>query len=122
MTKVSVEDLRHIKEKTSADMALRQIPASIRITVHIGDCGLEAGARDVMKAFIKALEKTDRRDIRLLAADCADPENCGNEPKVTVAAGGNPPVVYQKVTPEKAEEIFSGHIIGGTVLTDYVMN
>ena len=122
MAKVSVEDLRHIKEKTAAEMALRQIPASIRITVHIGDCGLEAGARDVMKAFIKALEKTDRRDIRLLAADCPDPENCGNEPKVTVEAEDGPPVVYQKVTPEKAEEIFSSHIIGGTVLTDYVMN
>lgn len=122
MANVTVEDLRQIKEKTAAEMALRQIPASIRVTVHIGDCGLAAGARDVMKAFIKALEKSGRRDIRLLAADCADPENCGNEPKVTVAAGDDPPVVYQKVTPEKAEQIFSGHIIGGTVLTDDVMN
>lgn len=121
MGKVTVDDLRRIKEETSADMALRQIPESVRIIVHIGDCGEAAGARDVMKAFLEQVSKSNRRDVRLLAADCADPENCAHEPKVTVRAGNHPPVVYQEITPEKAAEIFASHVQGGTVVKDYVM-
>ncbi len=116
MEKMTVDDLKRIKEKTSAEIALRQVPATVRVTVHIGDCGLAAGARDVMKTFMKALEESSRRDIRLLAADCPDPENCGNEPKVTVEAGDAPPVVYENVTVQKAEEIFSSHVLGGNQL------
>jgi NADP-reducing hydrogenase subunit HndB len=121
MTKITVEDLKRIKEKTSADMALRQIPETARIIVHIGDCGIKAGARDVMKAFMDAMAKTDRRDIRLLAADCLDPENCANEPKVTIKVNGGQAVVYQNMTPEKAKEVFARHVLGGSIVTDYVM-
>lgn len=116
MAKLTVEDLKQIKEKTAAEMALRQVPETARITVHIGDCGLKAGARDVMKAFIAALEKSDRRDIRIIAADCLDPETCSNEPKVTVKVGDTPAVIYENVTPEKAEEIFSSHVLEGKQL------
>lgn len=116
MGKVTVDDLKQIKEKTAAEIALRQVPETARVTVHIGDCGLAAGARDIMQTFMKALEESGRRDIRLLAADCADPENCGNEPKVTVQAGDTAPVIYENVTPEKAEKIFSTHVLGGNTL------
>ncbi len=113
MAKVTVDDLKRIKEQTAAEMALRQIPETARITVHIGDCGLAAGARDVLKAFMKAMAASDRRDIRILAADCLDPENCANEPKVTVKIGDGAPVLFENVTPEKAEEIFTSHVVGG---------
>ncbi|MFO8113542.1 MAG: (2Fe-2S) ferredoxin domain-containing protein [Desulfosalsimonadaceae bacterium] len=116
MGKVSVDDLKRIKEETAAEIALRQVPETVRVTVHIGDCGLAAGARDVMKTFMKVLEESGRRDIRLLAADCPDPENCGNEPKVTVQAGNTDSVIYENVTPEKAEKIFSAHVLGGNPL------
>jgi NADP-reducing hydrogenase subunit HndB len=122
MPKLTVEDLKRIREKTAAELSLRQTPASVLVTVHVGDCGLAAGARDIMKTFMKELSTANRTDIRLLAADCIDPENCGNEPKVTIKAGDAPPVVYQNVTPEKAVEIFSSHVLGGEVVTAYVMN
>ena len=122
MAKLTVEDLKKIREKTAAELSLRQTPASIRVTIHVGDCGLAAGARDIMKTFMKELAAAKRHDIRLLAADCIDPENCGNEPKVTIETDDNPPVVYQNVTPEKAVEIFSSHVLGGKVVSAYVMN
>ena len=120
MTKLSVEDLKQIKNKTLVGMALRQTTPSVQVTIHMGDCGLAAGARDLVKVFMNAMGQANRQDIRLLVADCADAEKCGNEPKITVVSGSEAPVVYQDVTPEKAQEIFTGHILGGTVLTDYV--
>jgi len=121
MAKLTIEDLKQIKEKTAAEMALRQVPETARITVHIGDCGLAAGAREVLQSFMEELAKADRRDIRIFAADCPDPENCANEPKVTVRTGDDEPVIYESVTPEKAREIFAGHILGGQAVTGYIL-
>lgn len=122
MAKLTTDDLKQIKEKTAVEMALRQIPEMARITVHIGDCGLAAGAREVLQSFMEEMDKADRRDIRIFAADCPDPEDCANEPKVTVRTGDDEPVVYGNVTPEKAKEIFAGHLLGGQVVTGYILH
>lgn len=121
MAKLTIDDLKQIKEKTAAEMALRQVPETTRITVHIGDCGLAAGAREVLQSFMEEMAKADRRDIRIFAADCQDPENCENEPKVTVRTGDDEPVIYGSVTPEKAREIFAGHVLGGQEVTGYIL-
>lgn len=110
MATLTVDDLKKIKEKTAPELALRQTRPKARITVHIGDCGLAAGARDVMKAFIEVRAQAKRPDIYLLAADCIDPEDCDNEPKVTVQTEGQEPVVHTNVTPEKAKEIFESQL------------
>lgn len=105
MATLTVDDLKKIKEKTAPEMALRQTRPTARITVHIGDCGLAAGAREVMKAFMEVREQAKRPDIYLLAADCIDPEDCANEPKVTIQTEGQSPAVHTNVTPEKAREL-----------------
>ena len=40
MAKISIEDLKRIKEKTSKDTSLRHGATTIKITVHMGTCGI----------------------------------------------------------------------------------
>lgn len=113
MAKLTVEDLHRIKEETRHRIALRHKEASARIRVHMGDCGLAAGARDVMKALLDELAKAGRDDIQVFAADCLG--ICETEPNVTVEIEGQQPVVYQKMDPEKTRRIFERHVLHGEV-------
>ncbi|MFW6334857.1 MAG: (2Fe-2S) ferredoxin domain-containing protein [Desulfosalsimonas sp.] len=113
MGRITVEDLHKIKEKTRGRIALRRQESTARITVHIGDCGLEAGARDVMKALLEEINKSGREDIHVFAGDCLG--ICETEPNITVDIEDREHVVYQKVDPEKARRIFERHVINGEV-------
>ncbi|MCF8110249.1 MAG: (2Fe-2S) ferredoxin domain-containing protein [Desulfobacteraceae bacterium] len=113
MGRITVEDLQKIKEKTRGRIALRRQESTARITVHIGDCGLEAGARDVMKALLEEIKKAGRQDIHIFAGDCLG--ICETEPNITVDIMGGQPVVYREVDAEKARRIFQRHVINGEV-------
>ncbi|MCF8026152.1 MAG: (2Fe-2S) ferredoxin domain-containing protein [Desulfobacteraceae bacterium] len=113
MGKVTVEDLNRIKEKTRSRMAMREQKATARITVHMGDCGIKAGGREVMKVLLEEIGKSGRDDIRVFAGDCLGV--CETEPNVTVEIEGRQPVVYQKMDQDKVRRIFDRHVLGGDV-------
>ncbi|MFW6081258.1 MAG: (2Fe-2S) ferredoxin domain-containing protein [Desulfosalsimonas sp.] len=113
MGKITVEDLHRIKEKTRSRIAMRVQEPDIRITVHMGECGIGAGARDVMKALLEETGRAGRDDIRVFAGDC--PGVCETEPNVTVEIKGQDPVVYQKMDQEKIRRIFDRHVLHGEV-------
>jgi hypothetical protein len=71
MAKLTIDDLKKIKEKTSKETSLRDGPANIKITVHMGTCGIAAGARDVMSALMEEMAEADRQDIRVVASGCS---------------------------------------------------
>ena len=118
MAKLTKEDLNRIREDTGRNMSLRYTHPSVKITVHLGDCGIEKGAREVMHALMTEIARTDRHDIQLFTAGCMD--MCSSEPNVTITVGNEPPVVYKKMTPEKAQQVFQGHVLDGEVLADLV--
>jgi len=96
------------------------IPAGkIKATVHMGTCGIAAGAREVIASFLDEKGKTDRNDITIESAGCMG--KCAEEPNVTVEINGREPITYRKVNPAKAKQIFTDHLMGGEVLTDYVL-
>lgn len=113
MDKVTVEDLHRIREKTRSRMAMRDQEAAVRVTVHMGECGIEAGGREVMKALLEEIGKSGRDDIRAFAGDCLG--ICETEPDVTVEIEGREPVIYQKVDQDKLRRIFERHVLGGDV-------
>ena len=55
MPKISIEDLKKIKERERGKMVLREGEYRAKITVHMGTCGIAAGARDVMTEFRDAI-------------------------------------------------------------------
>ena len=71
MTKLRVEDLKKIKEASKGTLSLRGGPYRVKITVHMGTCGIAAGARTIMSAFLEQLEKSGATDIHLTSSGCA---------------------------------------------------
>jgi NADP-reducing hydrogenase subunit HndB len=120
MPQLTLEDLKRIRQETANAMALRLGHPRATITVHLGTCGIAAGARDVMQALLRELAESSRPDVQVLAAGCFG--NCASEPNVTVAVEGSDPVVYQKMDPAKAREMFRRHILDGQPLNDSVLS
>ena len=119
MTKLKPEDLSGIAEKVKRTMLLREGEGRVRVMVHMGTCGIAAGARAVMKAVLGEIESKDLRDVLVTASSCAG--LCSREPMMTVEVPDQPPVKYVDLTPEKVEEIFAQHIVGGKVIDEYAL-
>jgi len=119
MAKLSVGDLKNLKEKVSKDMSLREGNAKILVTVHMGTCGIASGAREVMDALMKEMEVADRQDIRVMAAGCLG--MCSSEPNVTVEIEGQPPIAYQYMDANKMRQVFKRHVLKGEVQTDFAL-
>jgi NADP-reducing hydrogenase subunit HndB len=119
MPKLSVGDLETIRESASKGMSLRLLTPRVRIWVHVGDTGIEFGAREVLNVLLSELEQSGRRDIQILTSDRI--ENSTGEPNLTIGIEGNPSVVYHKVNPDIARRIFQSHVLKGEVKREHVM-
>ena len=119
MAKLTIEDLKKIKEKTAKETSLRDGPANIKITVHMGTCGIAAGARDVMSAVMEEMAEADRQDIRVVTSGCMG--MCSSEPNVTVETQASEPIVYQLMDSNKMRQVFKRHVLLGEVQTDFAL-
>jgi len=119
MAKIKPEDLKKIREQMSRTMSLRDGDARAKITVHMGTCGIAAGARKIMSTLLALTEENQAKDIILTASGCAG--LCSREPMITVELKGQAPVKYVDLDEEKTKKIFSGHVLSGTVLEEYAL-
>ena len=119
MAKLTIEDLKKIKEKAKEEMALREGGATVKITVHMGTCGIAAGAKEVMDALLEEMAETDRQDIRIVTSGCMG--MCSSEPNVTVEIKGEAPVIYQDMDRNKMRQVFKRHVLVGEVQTDFAL-
>ncbi|MEJ2220347.1 MAG: (2Fe-2S) ferredoxin domain-containing protein [Desulfobacterales bacterium] len=119
MSKLTIDDLKKIKEKTAKETSLRDGPANIKISVHMGTCGIAAGARDVMNALMEEMAEADRQDIRVVASGCMG--MCSSEPNVTIEAQDSEPIVYQLMDANKMRQVFKRHVLLGEVQTDFAL-
>ena len=87
--------------------------------MHMGTCGIAAGAREIMSSFLDEVERRKLTDIMFTTTGCAG--LCSEEPIATIEMEGSAPVKYCKLTSEKAKKIFNEHIIGGNVVKDFVL-
>ncbi|MEE8416321.1 MAG: (2Fe-2S) ferredoxin domain-containing protein [Desulfobacterales bacterium] len=119
MAKLTIEDLKRIKEKTAKEISVRDGTATAKITIHMGTCGIAAGAREVMGVLMEELTNSDRDDIRVVNSGCIG--MCSSEPNVTVEIEGDKPIVYQLINPNKMRQIFKRHVLQGEVQTDFAL-
>lgn len=119
MAKLTIEDLKRIKEKTKKATALREGGAKVNITVHMGTCGIAAGAREVMDALLEEMSETERQDIRVTTSGCMG--MCSSEPNVTVEMQGQDPVMYQDMDRNKMRQVFKRHVLLGEVQTEFAL-
>lgn len=119
MAKMTIEDLKRIKETTLKATALRQGDARVKITVHMGTCGIAAGAREVMSALMQEMAEADRQDIRVVTSGCMG--MCSSEPNVTVEVLDSEPIVYQHMDANRMRQVFRRHALLGEVQTDFAL-
>ena len=119
MKKIRPEDLEKIAQKMKKVISLREGAGKARIIVHMGTCGIAAGARPVMAAFVDEIDKRNLEGVLLTISSCAG--LCSREPMVTVELEGEPPVKYADLTAEKAVEILEKHVLGGEIVREYAL-
>jgi NADP-reducing hydrogenase subunit HndB len=119
MPKMSIEDLKAIQEKVRQQKILREGVSNARIVVHMGTCGIAAGARNVMKALLEEIERRDLKDVIVTTSGCAG--LCSKEPMATVEIAGKPPVKYINLNGEKIKKILDEHVLEGKILTDLAL-
>jgi NADP-reducing hydrogenase subunit HndB len=117
--KLTIQDLAKIREKTKSLMTIREGEGRARVTVHMGTCGIAAGARDIMDALLEEISQADIQDVIVTTSGCAG--LCGAEPMMTIEFKNQPPVKYGYLTPEKLRKIFVQHILGGQMAVDLVL-
>jgi len=117
--KISIEDLKKIKERERGKMVLREGEYRAKITVHMGTCGIAAGARDVMTEFRDSIAARGITDVILTNSGCAG--LCAKEPMITVEVKDQSPVKYVSLDREKAKRIFEEHVMGGKPVEDYAL-
>ncbi len=119
MGKIKPEDLEKIAQKMKKMINLREGAGKAKIIVHMGTCGIAAGARTVMTALVDEIDKRNLQDVLLTISSCAG--LCSREPMVTVELQEKPPVKYVDLNPEKAVEILEKHVLGGEIVAEYAL-
>jgi NADP-reducing hydrogenase subunit HndB len=119
MAKLTINDLKKIKEKQKATFSLREGGYRAKITVHMGTCGIAAGARDIMSVVLDEIAKANVEDVITTTSGCAG--LCAREPMATVEIMNKPPVKYGDLTEEKMKEIFREHVLGGNPVEKYAL-
>ena len=117
--KLRPEDLNKIKEQMSKAMSLRDGDAQAKVTVHMGTCGIAAGARKIMSTLLELHEGTERKDIVVTTSGCAG--LCSREPMITVELKDQAPVKYVDLDPEKTKKIFQDHVLSGEIVKEYAL-
>ncbi|MCX7974314.1 MAG: (2Fe-2S) ferredoxin domain-containing protein [Candidatus Aminicenantes bacterium] len=120
MPKLTIEELEKLREEARKTTFIReQGQFRAKINVHMGTCGLAAGARHILNAFLQEIEKRGLTDVLLTTSGCAG--LCSREPMATIEIAGQAPVKYIDLTEKKVEEIFEKHIQGGEIVTAYAL-
>ena len=116
----SLEELKALRESMQAKMNLRKEDAdTVRIVVGMATCGIAAGARPVLNAFVEEVKKRGLQDVQVTQTGCIGV--CRLEPVVEVYVPGQEKVTYVKMTADKVPTIVVQHIVNKQVVTDYTI-
>ncbi len=119
MAKLKPEDLDKIIEQMRQQTLLREGAGRAKMTVHMGTCGIAAGAREIMIMLLDLLRQQGVQDVILTSSGCAG--LCSREPMMTVELKDQAPIKYADLNEDKASKIFNDHVLGGKVVTEFAL-
>ncbi len=116
----SLEELRALREKAKQSVVLRQEGEhDVRVVVGMATCGIAAGARPVLNAFMEELQHRNLSNVMVTQTGCIG--LCKLEPIVEVHMPGKEKVTYVKMTPDKVAQIVAEHLVNGQVVDSYTI-
>ncbi|MCX7949434.1 MAG: (2Fe-2S) ferredoxin domain-containing protein [Treponemataceae bacterium] len=122
MAKMTLEDLRKLRESKKTDLRKRDTEGkNIQIIVGMGTCGIAAGAKATLDAFLKLLDEKHLVDqVMVRQTGCMG--LCHSEPTVEVVVPGMPTIIYGKVDAAAAAQIVEKHIIGRELVNNLILD
>ena len=116
----SLAELQAIRDKARENITLRNGQhEGIRVVVGMATCGIAAGARPVLNAFVEEPAKRHLDNVAVTQTGCIG--MCQFEPIVEVLVPGKEKVTYGKVTPDKVARIVTDHLVNGNPVAEYTI-
>lgn len=117
----SLAELKAIRDKMQSKIVLREGTAQKRVVVGMATCGIAAGARPVLNAFVEQVNEKDlTASVTVTQTGCIG--FCQYEPIVEVYEAGKDKVTYVNMTVEKVARVVDEHLKGGNPVTEYTIS
>ena len=121
MKKLTLDDLKKLREEKRRELNQRSTKGKdVQVIVGMGTCGIAAGAKETMNAFMDEIEQSGLTNVLIRQTGCMG--LCYSEPTVEVLAPDMPPIVYGNVSGEVARRIVRKHIIGKLLINDHIFD
>jgi NADP-reducing hydrogenase subunit HndB len=114
------QDLNALRDKAKADIDLRVGEKDMRIVIHMGTCGIAAGARDVLSQVIEELGQAGLKNITVRLSGCAG--LCDQEPMLTLTDKSGTEYCYANLDKAKVHEIVHKHVLENIPLVEYMLS
>ena len=116
----SLAELAAIKAKMQDKVVIREGEGAVRVVVGMATCGIAAGARPVLAAFVEGVaNKGLTSKVTVTQTGCIG--ICQYEPVVEIYEDGKEKVTYVKLDADKAKKIVEEHLAGGKVVSEYTI-
>ena len=113
----SVDELGRWRGEIQKDMRVRE--SKVRVVVHMGTCGIAAGAKVILDTLLKEIEA---RKIDAIVSQSACIGLCNWEPVATVIHPQNGRVIYKELAPDMIPRIVEQHLQGGRAVEEWVID
>jgi NADP-reducing hydrogenase subunit HndB len=122
MAKMSLEELRALRDSKKSDLKRRDVEGKeIQVIVGMGTCGIAAGAKGTLDAFLAAIDEGKLSD-QVIVRQTGCMGLCHSEPTVEVIVPDMPKVIYGNVDGAVAKEIVKTHLIGKELLNNHILD
>ena len=116
----SLAELQAIKDKMKNKIVLREGTGNIRVVVGMATCGIAAGARPVLAAFVEEVNNAGLTEkVTVSQTGCVG--YCQLEPIVEIHEAGKEKVTYVHMTADKAKRVVEEHLKGGKIVAEYTV-
>jgi len=115
----SPQDLMKLRDRARSQVELRSGPKETQVVVHMGTCGIAAGARDIIAELVSELGSRSVETVTVRQSGCIG--LCEQEPMLTYTDKEGRSFLYVKLTRDKVKKFVAGHIVSGAPVTQYIM-
>jgi NADP-reducing hydrogenase subunit HndB len=116
----TLAELAAIKAKMQDKVSIREGSGAVRVVVGMATCGIAAGARPVLSAFVEGVSEENLTD-KVIVTQTGCIGICQYEPVVEVFEDGKDKVTYVKMTADKAKRVVAEHLKNGRVVEEYTI-
>jgi NADP-reducing hydrogenase subunit HndB len=115
----TLEELRKIREEAKKNLEMRDSEKTMRVVVGMATCGISAGARPVLQAFVEEVQKRNLNNVQVVQTGCIG--MCTYEPIVEVTAPGQEKVTYVSMDVDKVKRVVAEHLTNGRPVKEFTI-